>query len=294
MRPFIRKYWVSILAVFAILAASVVYTQTPWRGAREIASRPLLYSLGPLLDEIDKDIKNGRYGDAAMKYRQVLEIDPKQKERLSDVRADLVEAAETLRENGDEAAAVEIDRALDVKNEHREKKDGRTTSTKNADDAAWSWAPADLNDPNATPESILPPELPGYKITQNGWLKKPFQAGATYVPRSPAVAKTIDRVFLTVGKFPDMAGTDKLLTIEKQLFPVSPRSLNVNDHAADFSLYAEPNPELFPLLSSLYWKRGKWFFSLQVVPLIDGRTNTQASTEFKRGIALDVARKLGY
>ncbi len=136
--------------------------------------------------------------------------------------------------------------------------------------------------------------MAGYKIIQNGWLKEPTLAGAAYVPLSPAVAKQIDRVLLTVGKFPGSDGPGRLLDREYELFPVDQRESPVNDHTAKFGLYNEPRPEVFPILASLSWTRGNWFFSLQAAPLIDRDRQTQPSKEFKLGILLDVAEKLTY
>lgn len=257
------------MAVAALAAVSLVLPPRK-PAAQRISTRPTSASVSDLISEADKDFQRGNVASAVDKYRQALEIDP----GAPNLKSKLSRAEERL-----PGAAPKRPAAGDKKG---------------AETGPLAWRPADLNDGQATPASILPPKLAGYKIIQNGWLKKPTMAGATYVPLSPSVAKQIDRILLTVGKFADAGGAEKLLSSEYATFPINQRDGRVNNHPAKFGLYNETRPQVFPILASLSWTRDKWFFSVQAAPLINRENGTQPSEAFKRGIMRDVAKKLGY
>lgn len=297
-RLFVKNRWVLILVTGVALIALVTFLQPQKRTFEAISARPTLDSLADLLKEADADLKEGKPVEAMAKYRQVLEIDPKTpglQTKLRQAEKALLRNAQGRVAAGDPAGAVKIAENIIAGNPDND--GARQIIDEVGDDkteAIGGWEPADLDDPNSTPAGILPPEMPGYKIIQNGWLNEPHVGGATYAPRSPTVAKEIDRVLLTVGKYETVEEANAQLSYERELFSVGPRENDVNGHPAQFAQYVEPRPDVFPILTSLNWTRNNWFFSVQIAPLIDRETGTQPSTEFAQGIAVDVAKKLGY
>ena len=293
-RIFQGRLWLqAVVVVLAIIVAIAVW-QPQRREVRRIAARPTADSISSLLREADADLKAGRISDALQKYRQAVAIDPQSEAaagKLASARQEVLDEIESGLDEGEVEDAVEI--AQEVIAADPGNKAAREVIEEHGD-APESRIHLDLDDPEATPVSILPSVMPGYKITQNGWLDKPTVAGATYMPRSPAISKEIDRVFLTVGKYGDDAGTRKQAEREEELFSMGAARSPINGHPATFALYKESHPDLFPILASLYWTRGNWFFSLQVVPTFNRDTGTQPSADFKHGIAVGIAEQLGY
>ncbi len=293
-RIFQGKRWLQAVVIALAVVVAIAVWQPQRREAGRIAVRPAADSISSLLKEADADLRAGRISDALRKFRQAVAIDPQSDaavSRLTATRQELLEKIESGLDSGETTEAVGIAEeifaadpdnkaALEVIEEYGE--------------VVESWSPADLDDPKATPASILPPVMAGYKITQNGWLDEPIVAGATYMPRSPAISKEIDRIFLTVGKYDEDAGVRKQTEREEELFSMATVKSPINGHTATFGLYEETRPDLFPTLASLYWTRGTWFFSLQVVPNLNHDTGTQPSTDFKHGIAVGIAEQLGY
>ncbi len=301
-----RNKWLSIFAAVVALLALVAVLQPQKKTARQISTHPTIDSLTALLNEADADLMQGETEAAIAKYRQAQNIDPKTPGldvKLKEAQDKLALNTAELEDGEDQrgtARSPEPGADSDRNNDGEAQLNGdedqlsEGQSSGEPDDDTADWEPADLDDPSATPASILPPVMPGYKITQNGWLRKPRVAGATYVPRSPSIAREIHRVLLTVGKHETTAGVAAQLAFERELFSVDQKAARVNRHSAQFALYDEPRPDVFPILTSLNWTRGNWFFSVQIAPLINRQNETQPSTDFKRGIAIDVAKKLGY
>ncbi len=293
LRIFRGRLWlqVALVALAAILA--VAFWQPQRKEVRRIDARPTAASISSLLREADANLETGLVSDALQKYRQAIAIDPQSEkalQKLAAARAELLTDIQSGIEDGETTSAVEI--AKEVVAGDPENKSAQEVIDAHGD-TEEPWVPADLSDPAATPLSILPPVMSGYKITQNGWLDEPTTAGATYVPRSPAISQEIDRVFLTVSRNSG-GGVERQAEREGELFSMASTEDTINNHPATFALYEEAHPDLYPTLASLYWTRGDWFFSLQVVPSFHRDTGTQPSADFKHGIAKRIAEELGY
>ncbi len=292
-----RKNKVFLLAAVVAIAATFIVLRTGG-----LLGPDPDRSLNELVKEADDALSKGNASGAALKYKQALAINPKDetaKGKLKESAANLAVQAGRQVDDGNIGSAVAAAKealiadpdnrdAQEIIDEHGEELDPEEPPP------SAPWIPRDLDDPGATPLNVLPTKMPGYKITQSGWLQKPVSAGQTYMPRSPAIGRDLDRVFLTIAKY-KTAGTAKARqSTEEELFNVERSRQPVNSHPAYFALFEEQRPDIFPVLATITWTRGKWFFSLQIVPLLNRPSLTDPSTQFKRGIAKDVARKLGY
>ena len=264
----------------------------------KIASKPMDKSLSELYDEASRDLSKGKYGSAANAFRQLLKIDPKYRDsssKLKQATKALYKQAQADIKNGDvKAAEKKLEEVLanDPGNEDAQDNLDEINDTVGQDQGSLPKSiPAD-----ATPFDLLVGEINGYRTAQNGWLDKPFQAGSTYLPGNLATAKQIDRVLTTIAKYDSAARAKERLNNEKALFPVGGRDVTVNNHQAYFGHYEESRPDRFPILVSLAWARDNWVFIIQIIPTIDDDNNppTQPSTDYKLGIAKDVAEQLGY
>lgn len=279
-------------ASIIILAVTVIFwpkNEVP----NQISSRSTDDALASLLEEANADLDAGKAGEAAGKYRQALAINPKSgaaKSGIQTASRDLLKDAQADIKNGDEESAG--DKLNDILANDPNNKEAQNKLKSIGKKTAWK--PRNLDDPASTPFNVMPGALAGYKVIQRSWIRKPVVAGSVYVPKSPAVAHELDRVILTVAKLDDTSLSDKRYKFQKEMFPITALNLTVNNHPAYFALYNESHPEKFPILASLSWTRGKWFFSLDLMPNLDWEAKTQPSYEYKQGIALDIAKKLGY
>ncbi|MDP1808884.1 MAG: hypothetical protein Q8L35_05035, partial [Actinomycetota bacterium] len=135
-----------------------------------------------------------------------------------------------------------------------------------------------LDQPGATPLSVLPAAIDGYKVS-NAWLREPTMAGGTYQPKTATMAQKVDRIFSTVVRSKTAKGAAASLAAEKSKFPDDKTPVKVNGNRAYSGTYGG--------MMTVAWVKGKWFFSIQVIP------GGKPSVTFLRGVAVDVAKKLG-
>lgn len=135
-----------------------------------------------------------------------------------------------------------------------------------------------LDQPGATPLSVLPAAVSGYSVS-NAWLSEPTIAGGTYLPKTASVAQKVDRVFSTVVRSKTAKGAAASLAAEKGKFPDDKASVMIDGNRAYSGAYGG--------VVTVAWVKGKWFFSIQVIPGED------PSVSFLRDVAIDVAKKLG-
>ena len=289
MKEFFSNRRNVLLVVTLILTAVAVYAL--------LQGKPVRQSTVDIYNAALKDLRAKNYAKATDELAKVKKEAPGYKDTatvmanladklLKDARQEL--AAKNYAAAGNNIALVE---KLDPGNQeaaglvNQMPGVGSGTGTNNGDVTGGKLIeiPSD-----ATPISLLPKTMAGYLISQNGWLQQPVQAGSTYLPKSEATKKQVDRILLTVAVYKtekDAAAREKR---EKSTFPNQPKDVTVNGHSAYFGSYTEIKPEVFPTVSQLLWRRGKWYFSLQILPM------SFPGNQYKLLILEDVAAKVRY
>lgn len=257
------------IAVIALVVGAVVYVGV--RGTQKSDQPPVetvtssQTALNKLYAEAKRDLKNKKLADAGAKFRQLANMDPGFKD--ADAQAKAI-AAELLKQ----AEKKEIDG-----------KPGDNPPAPPADTARA--IPAD-----ATPQSLLIDDISGYETVQNGWLKKPVEAGSTFLPIPAEVKSQIDRVLWTIAKTDSNQAAEARLKDIKDAWPLDHENITINGHTAYAGIYNFENAPQFKLrqMATIAWTRNEWFFMIEVLP------KGTPDSAYKKGVARDVAVNLGY
>lgn len=171
----------------------------------------------------------------------------------------------------------QIDRA-EAAADHASSDDITGDNTTTGDASATPAKKSEPGQTGATPLSVLPAAIDGYKVS-NAWLKPPTMAGGTYQPEAATVTQEVERVFSTVVKSKTTKEAKARLAAEISKFPDNQAPVRVNGKPAYSGTYGG--------VMTVAWVKGKWFFSVQAVP------GPEPSVASLRNIAVDVAEKLG-
>ncbi len=307
-QPSDRRYiWITIAALaisVVIYAAITAWPKESGKTGPEESVTPAGLSLGKLYAEAQEDLSKKKLALATIKFKQAENIKPGYRDAARRAKAsaeELYDEAVRDMQKGDRDAAqnkLEIVKAIDPGNKDVDRKldeiQGQTGGN----------APGGENNPpplaadgtraipaGATPRSLLIDDLKGYEATQNGWVKRPLEAGSTFIPASTAIRTEIDRILVTIAKLESGEAALARLRATKDAWPLDAQSIMINGHDAYTGIYFFKKASDFYKLrrmATIAWTRGNWFFIIEVLP------NGTPDSTFKKGIARDMAIQLGY
>lgn len=296
-----RYLWI---AVIALIVGAVIYVGV--RGTQKSDQPPVetvtssQTALNKLYAEAKRDIKNKKLADAGSKFRQLDNMDPGFKDADEQAKAiadDLLKQAEKDLANGDQKAAedkLDAAQAADPANPKiakKKKEIGDQPGDKPGDNPPAPPADTARAIPaDATPRSLLIGDISGYETIQNGWLKKPVEAGSTFLPIPAEIKSQIDRVLWTIAKTDSNQAAEARLKEIQDAWPLDHENITINGHKAYTGIYNFENSPQFKLrqMATITWTRDEWFFMVEVLP------KGTPDAAYKKGVARDVAVKLGY
>ncbi len=308
--------------VVAVVAIGVYFTASPSKPGNETVTA-VSDSLSRLYAEADADFDEDKLGAAASKFRQVANV--KSDFRDADARAEeisqtLLKQGVELLESGDlKGAKVALEAAVAADPTNTEAKikedevDNEIDESGGDPDVGGGENPdSDPEDPDddsdpvsdpddniipkiipddATPLSLLPQSIDGYRVLDRKWINKPYEAGSTLIPKSAEMRADIDQILLTIRKHDDGDGAAANLDNEEGIFPMEGEDISINKHPAYTGLYnfsGSSSAMQLRQITTLAWTRDNWFFSVQVLP------KGTPDAFYKKGVARDAVLKLGY
>lgn len=300
MRAVTRRNASIGIAAAVIFAFSAYYMMAgPVEVKPQLASHtPQDKSLSRLYDEARRDLKNKKYKAAASKFRQIANIKPGFKDTEAREESALRALAEQARENGDTSAAPGATAPGDDNpGESASRPDESSPAVDNPADNGTSTTGGEVNAPmksipdGATALSLHMDEIDGYISTRKAWDREPIQARSVYMPIADGIRDEIEAVIVTISKYDADDKAKEHLQRTKDQFPVQREDVKINSHGAYTGVSLETH-EFARLKESatLSWTRGYWYFAVDVFPTYGGTP----SNPYKKGIARDIALKLGY
>ena len=284
---FLRHRW-RLISVLAIFLALLLFVVLPWgyksyvksKQAKAAQQENPKIDLDKMYNDARKDIKDRKYDDAVGKLESLASIAPKYKQ----VKALLNEARKKRQETASELPPSQRPPDSDAR------KNGDGGDNKN--DTVQGGLPR-RNSPkeivaNATPISLLPEKLDGFKTVERRWESKPIEAAGRYDPIDEDVKDKIEMVWIVISKWESGPDAEERFNYQKGSFPENHQSLGINGHSALFGLTYESRPDFFPAVATLSWQRVNWFFGVEVVPI------STPSTDYKKAISQEVAAEFGY
>ncbi len=282
---------------------------------------PIDKSLGRLYDEAQEDLEEKNLQQAASKFKQVANIKPSYKDADEQAKA-IAESYykegldhEEAGDNEEAAKAYNIAAAIDPSNpeiatavENIAEAIGEDSGSNDGNgDSADSTEPVDNGGgdsdngggddlkpipEDATALSLHLDEIDGYLSIKKAWNTEPVEASSVYLPIAREVRTEIDRVIVVISKFETAKEAETALQMMKDEYMMEGEDDSINGHSVYLALNDFSNSELFRLkqIAALTWTRDNWFFSIEVLPSPQGTP----SNDYKKGLARDIAVKLGY
>ena len=285
---FLRRNRLVVLVV-AIFVGILVLVVLPWgfksyvksKQAKE-AQQNTQANLEKLYDDALEDLKDKKYDDAMGKLESLIGLAPNYKSAKIKLREARKKREETPSEMppSERFAAGVNDNSSDKNGDGGNKGEDYTPPPKRN-------SPKNISS-DATPMSLLPEKLEGYKTIERKWESPSVEAYGRYDPIDSGVKDKIETVFIVVSKFKNNAESEARFDYQKELFPANGESLGLNGHSVNFSLSSESRPDIFPAMATLSWNRVIWFFAIEVIPI------STPSTDYKKAIGTEVVARFGY
>ena len=289
---FLRRNRLVVLVV-AIFLGILIFVVLPWGYKSYVKSKQATAAqqenpnieLDKLYDGASKDLKNKKYDDALGKFESLIKVAPNYRDTKTKIRE-----ARSLRKNTLSELPPSERPSVSGENGNDGVTGNNAGKGNNNDDP---YRPPRRTSPkeipaDATPLSLLPEKIEGFKTVQRRWESQPIEAAGRYDPIDKDVKDKVEMVWIVVSKWKNKTEAETRLKNQKEAFPEDPQALGINGHNAHFSLTFESRPDIFPSVVTLAWDRVTWFFAIEVVPF------STPSTDYKKTIGEDVAAEFGY
>lgn len=291
MKPSGRNLYIAIGVIAAVTMVAVIF----WPSFGDSASD------NKFIEEAKKDLKDKKAAEALEDLKLLVQNDPDNEEAkklFKEAKKELYNQAKSnlnKKKYADALSQYNLILSVDPNNKDA-KKDvasippGTVATNPNPGNSPGNGGnPGGLKNipAGAKPIDLLPNEIDGYRMSQNGWLEEPVSAGSTYLPVDPNINTDIDRIISTITKFGNNNQSSTVFNDSKSVLSKVINS-DINGHPVTIGFYEFPNSDL-PSIASVIWIRDQWYFKFDALPL-----QKTTSDNVKKEAALDVVKKFGY
>lgn len=295
MNGFKKSNRKNVFIAVGVIASFIIVGIIFWPGSGDSVSND------KFIEKAKKDLKDKKAAEALENLKLVVQNDPDNEEAkklLKEAKRELYNQAKSnlnKKKYADAAGQYGLILSIDPKN--KDAKDDLASIPPGTvpNDPATGNTPGDGESSSglksipagAKPIDLLPSEMDGYRMSQNGWLEEPVSAGSTYLPVDPNINTDIDRIISTVTKFGNNNQASTVFNDSKSVLS-NVIITDVNGHPVVIGYYEFPNSDL-PSIASITWIRDQWYFKFDALPL-----QKTTSDNVKKEAALDVVKKFGY